>query len=546
MEEKLNLEWVSDVIGNEYKEWQKGDMIKIHSQTGTGKTTFILNTLVDNLKPFEKMIYICNRILLKRQIKIDLLKKFNKEIVYNGEEIDLEWLDNLKTINNITVSSYHAVAEGALENIYSKVNNSLDSYAYIICDECHWFLSDNFYEKNYLAFNELVNKYYKNSIKIFISGTMHEVNKALDRRFKKGMKKEHLNRKIYNYDTNIDYSYLNIKYFKSLKKDVYKLIKNDTSDGKWLIFISSKKQGEDLNKNLNDIGIETEFIHSNSKKSKEKENILRTNSFSSKVLITTKCLDNGVNIRDSEIKNLVIISYDKVTFLQEVGRKRVDIKNPEKVNLYIPMLDTKTFKYLLQIQEKKFKQIDVFENNINEFKRLYNNNSAYSHDLFYLDNQNEYKKNQLGQARLIRDRKFYKEILSKIVEDKFAFIKEQLSWLHLEDTFNENNLIKDIPNPENTEELRVFLESAYKNDERFSKEYFLESVNCIIDKDVIIQKMLNELKGRHNSRSSGMKTYNRLFDKLGINYVVGSKPDKKTINGKRKNITYWLVAGVKD
>ena len=55
--------------------------------------------------------------------------------------------------------------------------------------------------------------------------------------------------------------------------------------------ITSKEKGQALKEKLNDNNITADFIHS-SKKSIEKENILNTGTFKTKVLITTKCLDH--------------------------------------------------------------------------------------------------------------------------------------------------------------------------------------------------------------------------------------------------------------
>ena len=84
MGKRLDLDWVTDAVGEDYKNWRKGDVVKIEAQTGTGKTVLvtgnkkedgtIITGIVDRLAPYEKLIYICNRTELKRQIKIDLLK----------------------------------------------------------------------------------------------------------------------------------------------------------------------------------------------------------------------------------------------------------------------------------------------------------------------------------------------------------------------------------------------------------------------------------------------------------------------------------------
>ena len=78
---------MTETIGKDYKDWKKGDIIRIQAQTGTGKTYFITGDkkhkgLIDTLKDYEKMIYICNRTELKKQIKIDLLNKYEMKIPY--------------------------------------------------------------------------------------------------------------------------------------------------------------------------------------------------------------------------------------------------------------------------------------------------------------------------------------------------------------------------------------------------------------------------------------------------------------------------------
>lgn len=42
---KLNLKFVSDVIGEDYKKWKRGEIVLISAQTGTGKNYFIENVL---------------------------------------------------------------------------------------------------------------------------------------------------------------------------------------------------------------------------------------------------------------------------------------------------------------------------------------------------------------------------------------------------------------------------------------------------------------------------------------------------------------------
>ena len=93
MNKRLNIKWVSEVINDDYKNWQKGDSVIIESQTGTGKTYFFTGDektegLVDKINKNEKILYLCNRVNLKRQFKRDLLKKYGMGIPEDINELD--------------------------------------------------------------------------------------------------------------------------------------------------------------------------------------------------------------------------------------------------------------------------------------------------------------------------------------------------------------------------------------------------------------------------------------------------------------------------
>ena len=540
---KLNLKWVTEVIGEDYKNWKKGDVVRVQAQTGTGKTLMITGNdkvkgMIDRMEDYEELIYICNRIELKRQIKLDLLKKYNLKIPTTIEE-----LDNKKKIKNITITSYHAIAYRELEKIYNDKDYSLDKYSYIVCDECHFFTADgDFNNKTRLAYKSLVKTRHRNAIKIFISATMDEVANAIDKVMKEYKLDIFKKNTIHTYSTGIDYSYLNTKYFTKIS-DIITLIKNDKSNDKWLVFVTSKSNGKDILDKLTSYNISSELIISGTN-NKESKNITTESKFNCKVLITTKVLDNGVNIKDVDVKNLVVMANDKTTFLQEIGRIRFRIDNAPNINLYIYVSNKRVFNtFINKVYEPKFNSYNLFVDNKKEFEKKYDNDlSQVYDDIFYREvNTNKYKVNKFGLVRLFRDMSFAKDMLEKLENDKFAFIKEQLSWLGLEDTFSKENLIENVAEDSNLELLKNFLDNAYKNDERFTKEYFLSKMDEFINADESLRIELNKIDGG-KSRKKGMKAYNDLFsNKLKINYNVGSKEVKKTIDGKRKKFTYWTI-----
>ena len=135
--DNLNLKWVSNTIGGEYKQWSKGDIVTIQVQTGTGKTYFVKNKLVSSMDLHEHMLILANRINLKRQLKKDLLKNMKKDITLSNEE-----LDKMYEFGNVTIMSYQQINQIKHRETYDDKKLNLDFYDYIICDEFHFIMSD--------------------------------------------------------------------------------------------------------------------------------------------------------------------------------------------------------------------------------------------------------------------------------------------------------------------------------------------------------------------------------------------------------------------
>lgn len=545
MENKLKLEWVTDVIKEDYKNWNLGDVVTIQAQTGTGKTYFVKNKLVPYLEDWEEMLIVANRINLKRQLKNDLFDYYNTPIPTTED------IDDVTKIGNVTIMSYQQIAEMQNGDNYNLFNMNLNKFKYIVCDECHFFLSDaSFNNKCDLAFEQLIIGRHTHSIKIFISATIEEIEQSINKCFNDSVSRcfgSLVNKnQIHKYSTGVDYSYLDITYFKKIN-DIISTIKNDESENKWLIFINSISNGTYIIDQLTEycaVNIITK--DTNIEENDDLKLIINQGKFKSKVLICTKAMDNGINIQDELVKNIVIDTYDKTTFIQELGRIRVDINNPYTVNLYINTKSYSSFNTLLNKQYlPKQRLIDLYNNNINEFNMTYSRNyGVLPKDIFILNDNNDkspFDINILGYARLIRDIEFC-ELMKAQFElfKKYAFILEQLSWIERDDSFSEFNLMEDVVDMEIGNELKLFLESAFYNDDRFTKEYFINEINEIIERDNGLKNLLYKTDNG-KTRTKGSKKLNELFRMCGYGYIVGSKIIKETVNGKRKNITYWTV-----
>lgn len=396
--------YVSNFIDiNEVKTWVSSTPIFISSQTGSGKNYFIQNTLIkkhllqsnDNN---NRMLILSNRKALNRQNKNEIADLYVKEgdsyYSHLREYYLPEGIDRYcKEFNDIDIFTY--------QQMYNDDILSKKSYRFIICDECHFFTSDsifNAYTHNILKY--IVDKG-KNSIRLYMSATLEDAIEAIIREefsdYDKIMTKEsykyhdkirintpildlqsdkmHFRRnddgtihvtiprlKILFYYMKRNYDYITPHSYNEIK-DLFKKIKEtSSSDNKWLIFVGDTKTGKDILEYMNN-------DHSNSQKSNSsvskatlitsqlinqtsgKSNVandefdyIATNSkFNSDILISTSVLDNGINIKDTNVKNIIIDTPNKIEFIQMLGRVRKVGNNDNKLNLYFPRYDQRQY-----------------------------------------------------------------------------------------------------------------------------------------------------------------------------------------------------------
>ena len=265
--------------------------------------------------------------------------------------------------------------------------------------------------------------------------------------------------RLKSYSTGLDYSYVNVMYFKCIR-DIITTIQNDTSDDKWLVFVSNiEKEGKILATALvEDAVLITRGTGQNNLNNPELSSIVNHSKFTKKVLITTKYLDNGINIKDERVKNVVIIAWNQIDFIQMLGRRRVNIENADTVNLYIHMRDSRSFRTLLNIYNDKIENLRLCRENPNEFGRKYDNDLksiAELNELFYRDRDaGKWTVNPIGEWRVREDKRFVEDMIQQFHdEDRFAFVRKQLSWIGLEETFDQNRLLIRIKTNEEKAEL---------------------------------------------------------------------------------------------
>lgn len=151
---------------------------------------------------------------------------------------EFEELDKITTIDNVTITSYHALQDSAINEEYDRDKFDLDLYDYIVSDEIHFIMTDSsFNTLNRFTYEKLVATRHMQAIKIFMSATMEEIKEPIIKCANKVIGKKPT---IHEFTTGIDYSYVKPIYFESngYIETLVNLIKNDISEDKWLIFIT--------------------------------------------------------------------------------------------------------------------------------------------------------------------------------------------------------------------------------------------------------------------------------------------------------------------
>lgn len=405
------------------------------------------------------------------------------------------------------------------------------------------------------------------------------------------------------YQIEPDYSYINPVYFDKWD-DILNAIANTPYHEKWIIFVEKKSTGDFLLEKAIEAGYtDTVFISSPRRKnrnlsaSKVFQEIVENASFRQRILISTKVLDNGINLKDDALHHMVVDSFDETTFLQFIGRKR-KLNEGDYLYLYLKneteetirrkfrnqVLQIICFWYnLLNVRQinrnpKYFPKINAYvqsryleDGNFKKPFRKYV--EAVDMTLSSVQNQRikddpalffdmyrpaEYSKRKLtydyykimtafeqaenerfhiAEEHGIDTGEKYETIAQDLQATQFFWLKQQLSWIGLNDA--EHNPI----NPKywitsqsgqaskSTQELEKFLSSFEPGtilsigEEESLKELF--------------QNWIQNVRPKHKDASSkgSISVINRCFKDYGIPYHIQSK--KKMIAKRHRN--WWVI-----
>lgn len=435
--------WLVNGIEEDYKNWlprgverhQKASRIFIESPTGTGKSSFIL----DKLFPFAaesnyNVLYLANRSALNQQIKNALARKLEVKGKIKKDEATF-YLPG--SFCYLTVINYQAISLNPMA-----LKMFLSDYTYIVFDEAHFFAEDSLFNAKTGLLLKLVLNESPDAVWIFLSATLDgsedllltaadkiQPNNLIDANLNKVVFRDH----CIVYKNNYQSAVYTPSFFRGID-DLMPVI-NRTAGEKWLIFISSIQRGKALQQRIKkETGRKAVFLSSENKADKRWKTLSTEERYDEDVLITTKVLDNGVNISDKGVRHIVIPFCDQTEFMQMLGRRRTD--EGERVYLYVEVPTIQKVNTLRHGVETK-------RNAINGVKRCAPNkrNALLAkmweagrkdiNSLFYINETGNLTPNFLAEKKLKQLSDFYSTLAAHYKEGA-CYEKTVLTWIKME------------------------------------------------------------------------------------------------------------------
>lgn len=263
-----------------------------------------------------------------------------------------------------------------------------------------------------------------------------------------------------------DYSSLRTKYINDKKEIVSLCKKNKKKKKKSIIFTSSKDTGEKLLEELGKEKVNAFFLTAENRNSKDGKKLVKTLSqkgcFSSDVLIATAVLDVGVSIKDPDLTQIFIRSYNQEEFIQMLGRVRVPPeKRYEGITLYINKIKQQYVDQRLDRERDIIKSIELARKKDDIALALANGElNRLTCPFLYCTTERV----EISELAVYRHRELfekYKEISEGMSSDPDFFLIKQLGWLGLEETYSVKNYVSEEVREEIKKEVVGKLEKIY-------------------------------------------------------------------------------------
>lgn len=306
--------YVADVIGDDFKTWGPG-LVAIEASTGTGKTSFVLNQMLDwaeeqaHVKfPIKQILYLCNRIPLKKDILRKLSIKKESMLVPDGFGGFTCAIDDFRLIHIQTYQYYEkwlcSDPEGA--------KRDLQDYRYIVCDEAHYFVDDASFNQYTGLMYDLLMELSKYTTVIFMTATPGVMFKSWRRQGKLD------ENRYYCLYRKSDWITKAVVYQKDQLKAILDAIPADEKAG---VFVKRTDRLDEIKSWYGD-DAGCYCSENNEKEYDDLKDCIKDGKLQRHIVAATQVLYNGIDIKDTAVKHIIIEDYEPTKVIQEIGRKR--------------------------------------------------------------------------------------------------------------------------------------------------------------------------------------------------------------------------------
>lgn len=316
-------QWIADLIGDDFKTWGPG-LVAIEASTGTGKTSLVLNKMLEWTEeqackgvPIKRTLVLCNRVPLKE----DILRKLDikKQPTFVPDEFG-GWtciIDELELIHIQTYQYYETLLLNDPEKAKWLVQ---DHYRYdcIVCDEAHYFFDDSGHNENTGLSYEFILQMSETITVIAMTATpgdMFELWRSEGRlkpqRYYLLQKKAEYIKKVYVYKSK-----------KADKTALLEILRNIPQNEKALVQVNSRQELIDMRAVFGDTA--SYYCSSNNAGGAldKVEDCVKDEKLQKRILFTTEALYNGIDIKDKTLRHILIESAVPRKIIQMQGRKR--------------------------------------------------------------------------------------------------------------------------------------------------------------------------------------------------------------------------------
>jgi len=490
--------------------------------TGKGKSYFVKNELYNYCKAKGyKILYLLPRKVVKE-----------------------EFIKELQAENKTSVITVKAYQEFERREEYP----SFLLYDIIVCDECHYFISDSTFNPFTFRSYERIFSSGADKLKIFITATPKPV---IDKIY--GTIVQHNTNDIpieKRHGLHVcelegvsvvrDIKFFKIGYDEQKKKNVQNILDkiDQTAEDKAIIFCDSKTYAHELYEQEKYKG-ESLFICSQSNGNKyEKDNaaseksadhqkylhMLTEHNFDCKYVFCTSALDVGFSIKDRQVKHIICMLQDWNSVIQAVGRKRLmDNDLSDRIILYLPYYSNQT------IGKKRKETLECFEH----WKYLDRNGATA-----YME---EYEKIP-DPAKIV----YYRHTENGACEPA---IDDFVLWYYR----RKAQIYADISQIDSTEQHQDWILQQFGLPNKRHKRTlygierdlkpFADSKRVFTQKDKqIIVDIINHKNKKNGLQVKSMAKLEEYLQKIGCRYMIFLDSKRETIDGKdKKTTTYQII-----